>query len=238
MARPKKTTIASRSARSGAKGKASTSGAVPDVYRDMLADAVTSSPTHTGDEGRAVKRRRVGGKIVTKDNEDLESHKIDQSNHASNDSDLDELFEDVKPNQQHILESDSEDSANSDFNWEEVDLENDLQQADAEKQEDPEDGQLHIVLRDDDNKQNFQRLGKAKRKPIKSEEKKLRLAIHKMHICSLLAHVHLRNHWCDDETVYVCDRCVCSCAHMLRVLLAEIHAKTFDTKNHILPKSG
>ena len=176
---------------------------VPKVYREMLADAVSSSPSHLGEEGRAVKRRRVGGHIVTQRNRDAAAHESDHKTEARNDSDLDELFEDVQPNQQSIIQTDSEDSADSDMNWEEVQLGNVVSQEGTPEIEDDDAEGLDLVLQGDGGGGGYKRSQRPKRKPLTAEDRKLRVEIHKMHVCCLLAHVYLRNHWCNDEGVYV-----------------------------------
>lgn len=47
-----------------------------------------------------------------------------------------------------------------------------------------------------------------KRRPVTSEERRVRLTIHKMHVCYLLYHGFYRNHWCNDEVAQVCTRWV------------------------------
>lgn len=186
-----------------AKGKAPAEYGVPDVYREMLADAVSSSPTQRSEDGRAVKRRRVGGRIVTQANGDTTYYQSDKSSKRPNDSDLDELLEDVQPAQQQIVQSDSEDSADSDMNWEEVDMGEQIDRQGTPEPGEAKSGDLNLVLHDEDNEHRSSGREKAKRKPITAEEKMLRLEIHKMHLCSLLAHVYLRNHWCNDERIHV-----------------------------------
>ena len=94
--------------------------------------------------------------------------------------------------------NDSEDSAESDVNWEEVDLVEDVQvdntSANAQA--------LNLVLGDTgESKQNLHQ--SSKKRPATSAERKLKLEIHKMHVLCLLAHVYLRNHWCNDDEVHV-----------------------------------
>jgi xeroderma pigmentosum group C-complementing protein len=45
--------------------------------------------------------------------------------------------------------------------------------------------------------------GIPKRKPLTGAEKKVRLDVHKSHVLCLLAHVHIRNLWCNDEETQV-----------------------------------
>lgn len=42
-----------------------------------------------------------------------------------------------------------------------------------------------------------------KRRLVTSEERQVRLVIHKMHVCYLLYHGFYRNHWCNDEVAQV-----------------------------------
>ncbi len=203
-----RTAMAKKGPKPTAKEKTPAKDNVPDIYREMLAEAASSSPTQRSEDGKAVKRRRVGGRIFTQVNDDTTSYRSDQSSNAPNKSDLDELFEDVQPAPQQMLQSDSEDSAGSDFNWEEVDLSEQLNQARGPEPGEGESGDLDLVLHDKEHERISSGRGKAKRKPITAEEKMLRLEIHKIHLCSLLAHVYLRNNWCNDDRVQVRSDCV------------------------------
>ena len=189
----------SRSVKS--KKKVARNDGVPDVYRDMLADAKVSSPVLTDDEGKRVKRRRIGGRVVTKAVEDAQEDAPNQEKAcADSDDEMDGLFEESVSRRPKIVKTDSEDSASSDMEWEEVDLQN----HDVEKRErgsDHSEGEkLNLVLSDDD--KAIRTPKSVKRRPVTSVEKKLRLDIHKMHICCLLVHVYLRNHWCNDEDLH------------------------------------
>ena len=194
---------------------------VPNVYREMLADAVSSSPSRLSEEGRAVKRRRVGGHIVTQSNSDAVAHESDQGSKAATNSELDELFEDVKPNQQSITQTDSEDSAGSDMNWEEVQLGDAVSQEGTPEVQDDEAEGLDLVLKGEKGEDGHTTSERPKRKPMTAEDKKLRLEIHKMHVCCLLAHVYLRNYWCNDENVYVGSQACVLIAQMLNVDLSR-----------------
>ena len=174
---------------------------VPDVFKDMLADATRSTPSFIDDEGKMAKRRRVGGRIVTTVAEDGEEDPHQQSAHTDDIDHMSDLFEEPVVTRPQVIKTDSEDSADSDMDWEEVDLRN----HDTEKEDpEPEKGEveeLNLVLgTSDDNATQTPR--SVKRKPISPVEKKFRLDIHKMHLCCLLVHVFLRNHWCDDEAVH------------------------------------
>ena len=180
-------------------GKVPANDVVPDVYRDMLFDATSSSPTRTNEEGRAIKRRRVKGRIVTQSKEESASYHSGQSGGEAHNSELDGPFENSEPNLQQIFQTESEDSGDSNVDWEEIELQNDAGAPDHEHHE-PED--ISIVLGGEKSEQTSPHGGMARRRPITAEEKMLRLEIHKMHLCSLMAHVFLRNHWCNDGNIH------------------------------------
>ena len=180
-------------------GKVPATDVVPDVYRDMLFDATSSSTTRTNEEGRAIKRRRVNGRIVTEGKEDSASYHADQSSDGAHDRKSIEPFEINKPNLQQIFQTESDNSEDSNIDWEEIELQND---AGAPGYEPQEPGDLSIVLGGEKSEQTFSPGGAAKRRPITVQEKMLRLEVHKMHLCSSLAHIFLRNHWCNDEYVH------------------------------------
>ena len=143
-----------RNATSSSKRIAPAQNDVPGIYRDMLADTISSSPAQVDEGGRAIKRRRVGGRIVEQNHKhgaEIPSYKSDSESAA--DSGIDDLFEDVRPNEQHILQSESEDSAESDLNWEEVGLESKLERDASDGNEEAGDGQISILLDDHGDKQ-------------------------------------------------------------------------------------
>ena len=187
-------------ARSKAAGKANAKNALPDVYGEMLAEVVSSSPTRKSDDGATVKRRRIGGRLVAQSVDGNASPRHEQSTSTVNENDIDALFEEPKPTPQRIEQTETEDSADSDEYFEDVDLDSSVQQDASLSHEVDGVGGLDLVLSEVNQKAT--RSAQVRRKPITSTEKKLRLEIHKMHLCSLLAHVHLRNHWCNDESVH------------------------------------
>ena len=188
-----------RGAKSKGDGKAKGPNAVPDVYGDMLAEAV-SSPTRKSEDGTPVKRRRVEGRIVIQNVNENASHQPQQSISTGEQKDIDDLFEEPVPAPQHIEQTESEDSADSDEDFEDVDLGSNVKQPDSSDHEMEEPGDLKLVLGGND--QETSKSMQVRRKPITSMEKKLRIEIHKLHLCSLLAHVYLRNHWCNDDKVH------------------------------------
>ena len=188
-----------RGPKSKAAGKVKATNAVPQVYSDMLAETV-SSPTRKSEDGTPVKRRRVGGRIVIQDLNDNASRGPNQSLSTGDQGVIDDLFEEPTPTPQHMEQSETEDSADSDEDFEDVNLGSNVKQYDSSDHELEEPSDLTLVLGDENQKTS--KTTQVRRKPITSMEKNFRTQIHKMHLCSLLAHVHLRNHWCNDESVH------------------------------------
>ena len=170
---------------------------VPEVYRELLAEA-GFSPARNDEDGRSVKRRRVGGRIVkTGEVSDEENIVKDEPVELKPDSDTE--FEDVLPVRQSIEQSEPDDSEGSNFDWEDVDLKanSDRGSVEADDGMATRDQGLNLVL---DAKKVLER---PKRKVVPAIEKKLRLEVHKMNICCLMIHAHIRNHWCNDDIVQV-----------------------------------
>ncbi|KAL9130083.1 MAG: hypothetical protein Q9217_001642 [Psora testacea] len=177
-----------------------TSSEVPLVYRDMLAEAY-STPVRSDDDGRSIKKRRVGGRVVTRKGDQANGAQSVRQGRIGQNVIIDDPFEKRTSAQQHVMQSSSEDSADSDVNWEEVHLDaehaipEDCLDSEGERAKD-----LNLTLPKSQGKATeYQRV---KRRPIAPAEKELRLAIHKMHLCSLLVHIYSRNHWCNDENVH------------------------------------
>ena len=167
----------------------------------MLA-AATSSPMQSDDDGRSIKKRRVGGRIVN--TSDVHSSIVikDHSGKTEHYNSIDDRFEDGIPITQQIVETSSEDSADSDVNWEEVHLHDVDGIGELLSSRDSVPQKLNLTL--DDGRERVARNITPKRKPLTAAEKKLRLDVHKMHLCSLMVHVYFRNHWCNDEDMHVC----------------------------------
>ena len=175
---------------------------LPPVFRDMLAETTISSPVQTDDEGKTVKRRRIGGRIITKlpDNEGRDTASPEAS--INDDDHLSYLFDEpISTKRPEVIRSDSEESAESDMIWEEVDLQH--QEADSSDSDAPDDEnhELHLVLGSGgDGAAHTPK--SIKRRPMPRIDKNLRLDVHKLHLCCLLVHVSIRNHWCNDEMVH------------------------------------
>ena len=181
-------------------GNSTSRNVMPNVYREMLADAISSSPTKFNEEEKPVKRRRVGGRVVEKGQNETKQYQSDQAS-TEKDTDAEQSALQSWPQKRQTAYTESDDSADSDVDWEEVNLK-DTSTEDLSKEDTVQDEELNLVLGGDSHE--IRRTSAPRRKPASAADKKLRLEIHKMHLLSLLVHVHRRNHWCNDEKVHVC----------------------------------
>ena len=170
---------------------------VPEVFQEMLVYTLPSSPALLNEEGRSVKKRRVGGHIVIQGLASPSRITPDDKSKTETASEHEAapMKQDARTPQ--TTYNDSDDSADSDMNWEEVDLKD---KALAGESTD-ENGELRLVLENNDPSAKASII--RRRRPITSADRRLRLEVHKMHLLALLAHVHLRNHWCNDIEVQV-----------------------------------
>lgn len=70
-------------------------------------------------------------------------------------------------------------------------------------------GDLDLVLGEDDDDEIgagglSRRLKNGRRKVLTAADRKMRLAVHKLHVLALVAHVRIRSAWCDEAKVQVC----------------------------------
>lgn len=183
--------------------RASSRADLPDVYADMLSEALPS-PAQVSEEGRSIKKRRIAGRVAGEGRDlrvDIQAEKLqDIETITDAENETGTSFEQAK---QQIFDE-SEDSEPSDGEWEDVDFAKPIMyQEEPLGRDDSGDGCLNLVLQTGD--REAQRQITLKRKPITQAEKQLRLDIHKMHLLCLLLHVHVRNHWCNREKVHVID---------------------------------
>ena len=182
----------------GGKGKGkATKSAVPDVYQDMLAEAL---PEQSDIPERPLKRRRTGRRPS-------QVARISQAPATSSvkeeEEEEDLEFEDVldlegeqdvplKRQQTAYRDSDDE-SEDSDGEWQGLNL-------DAEPEVEEPSGDLDLTLV---KKAAPQVQPAATRRRLVSKAEKIeRLEKHKMHVLCLLSHLDMRNDWCNDSDVH------------------------------------
>ena len=166
----------------------------PEVLRDLIAEAASVPQASASEDGRTVKKRRVGGRLVVTGG----PSKTDESNL------VEELPARQRVSSEALVENpllprqtaynDFDDSDSEDVAWEDVGLGIDTDTGPTKSGRELKD--LSLDLQTDELE-----LGKStvtRRKLLTAAERKVRLDMHKMHILALLSHLHLRNHWCND----------------------------------------
>ena len=160
-----------------------------DVYREMLEEAEARDPLQFHSDEQPIKRRRI-------ENADPVTISAKQDSRTGITADTKQL---EVQHVQTIYDTTSEEE--SDVEWEDVDIPQAAQDLPSDmRTSSRNDDTLQITL---DQQPQSQRKTVRRRKAITAAEKKLRLDIHKTHVLCLLAHVHLRNLWCNDEVLQV-----------------------------------
>ncbi|OIW24831.1 Rad4-domain-containing protein [Coniochaeta ligniaria NRRL 30616] len=180
---------------------------VPDIYRQMLAEAGTSTSASRHDASdipeRPLKRRRPGERAEKNARQKVEENKLLPSA-AQNDTDEEDIeFEDVPapaPNLQTIpRDSDDEDDEDAEMLFEDVDF-GALDLAGYGPADDaPKELNLNLTVQEAAMTPAKRAIDR--RKPATKEEKERRVHVHKMHVLCLLCHVSMRNRWCNDPEV-------------------------------------
>lgn len=161
---------------------------VPHVFKDMLAEALTSP--NVDPEPRPRKRRRVRQPADDPSN-DSELSYVGHGGHHGSDEDS------IALKQKQTAYNDLEDSTSeSDLIWEDVGIAN-LPQASSGAGND--EGNLDLTLAP--GKSPEPSSASMRRKVLSKADRTLRLHIHKMHLLCLLSFVDRRNNWCNDSKV-------------------------------------
>jgi xeroderma pigmentosum group C-complementing protein len=158
---------------------------IPEVYRQMLAEADARASDQAELDDRPIKRRRTGKTpavlpgVQSEQPAEIQSVVVEEEG------------------TKNILQTayDSAVSDESDMEWEEVEIGQPLQNYQSES--DGKSDELQITF--NQASEQPRKASIARRKPVSATEKKLRLDIHKVHLLCLLGHVRLRNHWCNDD---------------------------------------
>ncbi|KAK3292520.1 uncharacterized protein B0H64DRAFT_328010 [Chaetomium fimeti] len=177
--------------------------AVPDIYRQMVTEARAEINSQgSGISERPLKRRRPGEGRPTRTETPKNKAAKDISNELSKvvvgDASDDDLFGDVAlptPTVQ-TMTRDSDEEDDDDIDFEDVAIEaagSSVAAAGKGSQELSLDLSAHMAA--------LAPRRADRRKAISREEKERRVDIHKAHLVCLLAHVELRNRWCNDRGV-------------------------------------
>ena len=160
------------------------------IYQEMLNEAQPISGVD--EKARPSKRRRVGEQLhdpLTADQ--WRSHSVGSPPDLFENNE-EKLGDDLVAPQ--VVYNDSDESDESDANWEDVNIKAEGSLAASGQQS----GDLSIVL---DEKEPQGSTPSRKRRLGAVADQKARLEAHKVHLLSLLSHVHLRNHWCNSSEI-------------------------------------
>ncbi|KAL2069598.1 hypothetical protein VTL71DRAFT_14277 [Oculimacula yallundae] len=177
------------------KGKA-TKTAVPDVYQDMLSEAL---PTQSEIPERPLKRRKTG----RRDDQNMRSSPAASLKEEDEDPEFEDVLDTslqefegerdapVKRQQTAYRDSDDE-SDDSDGEWQGLNLD-----AEPEDEEPSRDLDLTLVKKEVPQIKSIV----SRRRLVSKAEKVERLEKHKMHVLCLLSHLDRMNYWCNDSEV-------------------------------------
>jgi xeroderma pigmentosum group C-complementing protein len=176
---------------------------VPEVFRSMLG-ALSVSPTESGSR-RKRRKTHVETEVTPHGNAEQYARGsscatvVEDTGEPLNDGEDYETpgeFEGITGTKQMQIESSGsdDDSEQSEFEWEEVDIKTTIYKADEDKS--------HLELTLNRDRSDAHRVLKARRrKTITKADRILRLEVHKMHLLCLLAFFYRRNWWCNDEEI-------------------------------------
>lgn len=164
---------------------------VPDLYFEMLSEAVASSPSLRNDDGRPIKRRKTAKEVsAVASRLTLEPSK-DRSVSAEAENSL---------LQQQTVYDSSEGTDDSNENWEEIELQKESRVSPLVTEGDSITHDISVILGHADPKRHKSH---PRARNAFAVEKKLRLDIHKVHLLCLLMHGYIRNAWCNDAKTQV-----------------------------------
>ena len=177
-----------------------TKDAAPDVYGDMLAEAAVTDPVE--DTNRPLKRRRILREVSIPKYKEPSSDKGKRPATSPTTDGGNKAGQASKPAGSagrgvQTIEASSDEEDESDFGFEDVDLDQPASSTQATQQEEGIAG-VSISL---DSQITLKRRAQARRKPASAAEKAHRLLVHKAHVLCLLGHCIYINSWCNNEVV-------------------------------------
>lgn len=176
----------------------------PDVYGDMVAEAVASDPAEHSD--RPLKRRKVARRTATANPavavdppETVTSSRRSAATQPNGDADVVEHQAHRSPGSRQLqtIEA-SSDSDDSDFGFEDVDLAPRAADGSAEEETGDEIADISVSVAPTI---PARKVAANRRKPGTATEKAFRLLVHKAHFLTLLGHCMYANSRCNNATV-------------------------------------
>lgn len=177
----------------GRKSRQAGSDGSKDIYREML-DEVGTSSSQADLEARPLKRRKVARSVRTESPPALPEVEPPSDETAQNS----QFPEPEQKQEQTIYEDSAGTSDESDVDFEDVDLVKDEVFPDTAVSADVKQD-LSITL--EPQKQTPSKTRAQNRLPSSRVEKQKRINVHKVHLQCLLAHVYIRNTWCNDSAI-------------------------------------
>ena len=163
-----------RSTRRAARSSAQRGGdGVPEVYKDLLAEASANSSDDGGSD-RPLKKRKLAGPTLSRKATNQNLQTVEDSSGSSDNSD------------------------ESEFEFEDVQLDQPSSSPAGPKIDDDSIADVSIAI---DSSKAPKRPQISKRKAATPAEKAFRLTVHKLDILCLLGHVMYVNSWCNDSIV-------------------------------------
>ncbi|KAI0169027.1 Rad4-domain-containing protein [Hypoxylon sp. FL1284] len=167
---------------------------VPDIYQEMLSEAITQPSTELPE--RPLKRRRPGQRNEQAAKKPDPPVAISKEEDVEDEDDVE--FEDVPPPAaiETVYRDSDEEDDDEGIQFEDVDF-SFPPAASGSAEDGNKDLELDLSTRTAANS----RKTVDRRKPITKAEKGRRIEIHKTHLLCLLAYVARRNRWCNDAAV-------------------------------------
>ncbi|EPQ66719.1 Bgt-3153-2 [Blumeria graminis f. sp. tritici] len=164
---------------------------VPEIYREMLAEALPqqslSSPQSSNQHKNTLAPRLASVAQVNHCANDLDD-KLDTSPGLQARTDARQ----ISPRKQRVHLDSAEDSDESDCDWQDIEF-------NMAASNEPMDREIEITLTRTDISE--QRNTARKRKATTKADRLYRIALHKMHVLCLLSYLARRNSWCNDNEV-------------------------------------
>ncbi|KAI9663574.1 MAG: hypothetical protein M1829_006033 [Trizodia sp. TS-e1964] len=173
---------------------------ISDIYQDMLMDALAASPNSFPAEDRPLKRRKVPTRVTKPSGAGTAlgassvlfgsgSGLKGERTPITTPDDAGEWRQPLLRSSQVDAQS-APDSECSDVEWEDVEI----------RKPQGEDKAVDIVLHGPKNRK--QPLAEPRRNAPTALERRARVDFHKLHVLCLLAHVEIRNSWCNSPKIW------------------------------------
>lgn len=188
-----------RSVRIAQRASGSKEG-VPEVFAELVAESGPPTRHQAREQGRPWKRRKVGlegSSLALRKAQPASEDAPKDTNDAAPPGALFSAGDEI---QEEIIVEEEEESAHSEMEWEEVDLEAAPTFLEPTKPaEDSSKDQAVLTIDLNAGATPKRTTNRIARRPLSAAEKQLRLTIHKVHLLCLLSHVSKRNHLCNDS---------------------------------------